>query len=191
MTIENAERMMKDAVATMGKILPDDARGRDAVHVAVFSAVAGVVLAPSQKVKIESHAGDDTVVGPAEGDIIGIVDPFISDYVMPGARFWVYLLPRTITGLTHQWTHTAFNEVRDESAASEQWLRSFCDVADCPGYDKVMGAVEYAADGGEYGFVLGEDATGEIPPEFWDHAEVVLGKVIPAGVRSEWFRCAC
>lgn len=198
---------MKDAVATMGTILPEDAGGRDAVHVAVFSAVAEVIVFPSQIVGLVRQGEPDCVVEPmghAPFTAVGLVDPFLSGAgpIQPGNRFWVYLLPRTITGLAHRWTHPAFEASESTYATpnavaiSERWIRSFVQQADCPGFEEVMAAAARVADG------LGDrldderlhfrdvEAHGEIPPEFWDHAEVVLGRPIK-GTRATYFSCGC
>ena len=54
--------MAKDPVATMGAVLPDDAGGRDAVHVAVFSAISDQELFPSQPVVIIAHGETNATV---------------------------------------------------------------------------------------------------------------------------------
>lgn len=192
---------MKDAVATMGAILPDDAGGRDAVHVAVFSAVAENTVFPGQRVALVGEATQDAIVRGVVGEAIGIVDPFLTDPVFAGSRFWVYLNPRTITGLSHQWTHPAFEETAatyappSDKLASEQWLMRFCGGPDLPGYDKIMEFATARADGdGDEpepdSLYINAEATGEIPPEFWTHVEVVLGRPIK-GRRAEYFRCGC
>jgi len=198
--------MARDAVATMGAILPDDVGGRDAVHVAVVAAEAQTKLVPGQDVGYLQ--GLATTADP-----IGIVDPFLKSAVQPGQRFWLYLYPRTITGLNHYWTHPAFPDARPSEAyappaaklASEQWLRDFCESADCPGYDKVMRLISEGdyIDGDEPGYPAyycgkydneylhfgGSEAHGEIPPEFWTHAENVLGKKLTK--RPTYFSCSC
>lgn len=80
-------------------------------------------------------------------------------------------------------------------AESERWLREFCASADCPGYEQVMGKVADVADGcneswdEDYLHFDGRDAHGEIPAEFWDHAEIVLGRKIER--RPTYFSCSC
>jgi hypothetical protein len=192
---------MRDAVATMGTILSDDVGGRDAVHVAVIAVQAGEKLAPSSDVSLSDGSAYST------GDHVGIVDPFLTTLVMPGQRFWLYLYPRTITGLRHSWTHPAFPDENiapattdkidaAQKAASEQWLRNFVFNSDCPGYHDVMAAAEQVADGNNpawdssYLYFSGEDAHGEIPSEFWDHVSIVLGKEIK-GPKPTHFSCSC
>ena len=102
----------KDAVATMGMILPHDVGGRDAVHVAVIAATAARKLAPGQDVGFIDGERAGTVDQP-----IGIVDPFLKSTVKTGQRFWLYLYPRTITGLSHKWTHPAFPDEATTGAA--------------------------------------------------------------------------
>src|ERR1700685_1457089 len=142
--------MAKDAVATMGDLLPDDAGGRDAVHVAVFSAVSDEKLFPGQDIAIiERGEPDNKVTAKPPSELIAIVDPFLKAAVPPGARFWAYLYPRTITSLSHRWGHPGFADAVVGSAytppsakvSSEQWLRNFCATNDCPSYEEVMGAV--------------------------------------------------
>lgn len=103
----------KDAVSTMGTILPEDVGGRDAVHVAVVAATALKKLAPAADVGIdaEGNAHDS-------GKLIGIVDPFLKSLVMPGQRFWLYLYPRTITGLSHRCSKCGRLRVSDELDAA-------------------------------------------------------------------------
>lgn len=194
--------MTKDAIATMGSILPDEAGGKDAVHVAVFSAVADETVHPGQAVALVQDGEPDSAVSAKEKHKIGIVDPFLSHPVQYGERFWVYLYPRTITGLSHQWTHPAFDDADTVYAtpsnklASEQWLRDFCQKADCPGYEAVLGKAAQIADGhndafdDEYMQFTGVDAHGEIPDEFWDHVEIVLGRPVQ-GERARYFTCSC
>lgn len=197
---------MKDAVATMGDILTDDVSGRDAVHVAVVSVTAAVHLAPGQDVGFIDS--EQQLVGPCTTvDAIGIVDPFIKQTVMSGDRFWLFLYPRTITGLTHSWTHPAFTDespvkknakVTEAANAkysppskvleSEQWLKNYCSQYDVPDYYDLLALVEKNTDS-EYITVYGSDAHGEIPDELWTHVENVLGKSIRH--RPKYFSCSC
>ncbi len=189
--------MTKDAVATMGTILADDVGGRDAVHVAVISVAAYSRLTPGQHVGFKEAPAENAPVGIVD-DPIGIVDPFLEELVNPGQRFWLYLYPRTITSLRHNWTHPKFPDATTGQAyappsaklTSEQWLRTFIEHADCPGYEETIGAATRAADNGEeYVHFSGQDAHGEIPPEFWDHLSVVTGRKFDN--KPEYFSCSC
>ena len=203
----------KDAIATMGAILPDDVSGRDAVHVAVISAVAGEELLAATDVGIASTTQDgegEPVARTDAAKLIGIVDPFLCGTVRAGQRFWLFVYPRTITGLKHVWTHPdvasqlsaapvkpTADDVAAKKAASEKWLRDFCEKSDCPGFISVMGIAEYIADGGsgdswdgEYMHFDGLDAHGPIPPEFWDHVEIWLGRKVQ-GKKATGFSCSC
>lgn len=203
---------MKDAVETMGALLPDDAAGRDAVYVAVFSARAPVRLFPGQDVGLvdsESVEHGDMVVSPLAPPI-GIVDPFLKTQALPGDRFWVYLYPRTITSLAHRWGHPAFVEgVAQATAkassispgfhyatpamalASERWLRDWCaDGFDRPSYQQLMDAVKQMDGEDEYLTIYGADAKGDIPGEIWGHVENILGHRIK-GQKPTYFSCSC
>lgn len=156
--------MARDAVATMGTILEPDVGGRDAVHVAVISAKAGQKLMPGQHVGV---AGNDTdvIVNSGLSQSVGIVDPYLEAMVQPGQRFWLYLYPRSITSLRHNWTHPSFPDVASaipqapadavyarpaEKLTSERWLRDFCDGHDCPRYDTLIPLIEKALNNDGY-----------------------------------------
>lgn len=193
--------MATDAMATLGTAPLDDTARRDAIHLAVMPALAGESLGPGDHITVVDglawRADEDDKVDPP----LGIVDPFVRRVVKKGERFWVVLYPRTIQSLRHVWTHPAFPDepainpgiaqaVADISkrADSERWLREFCDRSDCPSYEYVMKAIE---DGNAYEHSLhvGREASGEIPPEFWDHVEVILGRSVPH--RPAYFSCSC
>jgi hypothetical protein len=190
---------MKDATATMGAVLPDDVSGRDAVHVAVVSCVADEKLAAGQDVGFLTGVapnGERIAGSKHANELIGIVDPFLKSPVWPNQRFWLFLYPRTITSLRHQWTHPAFPEDATNTAyappsqklESEQWLRDFVNRSDCPDYETTLAlAVNNHED--DYLLVSGSDAHGEIPGEFWRHVEIVTGRKIEK--RPTYFSCSC
>lgn len=192
---------MKDAVATMGAILPDDAGGRDAVHVAVVAVVAGAKLMPGMDVGLLGPIGSEWHAADVGERNIGIVDPFIKGVIWPGQRFWLYLYPRTITALSHRWSHPAFPDAASGEVyappsaklAAEEWLKDFCARSDCPPYEETITlARKYVESGDSEDYLLarGSDAHGNIPPEFWTHVETVLGRKIE-GSRPAYFSCSC
>lgn len=193
----------------LGKIITTE-QHRDAVHIAVAPVIAGSEgLFPGRHIGILE--GD--IVGIIE-NAIGIVDPFLPYSPQKGQRFWMYLYPGSITSLRHEWTHPALplptlsqvvaSECRyaGDKAASEQWLRDFVYRTDCPSYEAILAGLIGASSptnsddysvhlDGDYIHVYGTDAHGEIPPEFWDHIEIVTGRKFPPKERATYFSCSC
>jgi hypothetical protein len=182
-----------DALETLGTAPIPDNSGRDAIHLAVEPVVAATMLLPGQKVGILP----DGRAGSSAAKLVGIVDPFVPGPVEAGARFWLVLLPRTISALRHVWSHPDFPEdaAPPPSSApsveeSRRWIDNFArsiplDVAVLMG-----GASEYLSDG-EY-LVFGGLLEGEtVPDEFWDHYERVTGETVPDEDRGSFFSCSC
>jgi hypothetical protein len=184
-----------DALATLGTIIGEGEK-RDAIHLAVEPTVAAEKLYPGQDVGV-----DGTRANP-----VGIVDPFLKSPVMPGDRFWLVVYPRQINSLRHVWTHPAFpDEIHLPSrhftkTESEKWLRNFAGMGDVPNFDIMIEAASggiasedgddvTAAIEGDALVFYGTTASGEIPPEFWDHLEVYTGKRITK--RPTYFSCSC
>jgi hypothetical protein len=193
-----------DALATLGTIITGS-EGRDAIHLAVIPAKCGYgKLKPGQPVQLDA-AGSTAYEAYAGSEGIGIVDPFLSKPVECDQWFWLVIRPRVITSLRHVWTHPAIMDETGTSTKaaptkeeSEAWLRKFCQIADCPGYDTVIDAIKGKASSdpefsstldAEYLHFNGTDAHGDIPDEFWLHVENVTGlKNLP---RAKYFSCSC
>lgn len=189
----------------MGKIL-DREMPRDAVHIAVVPVIAAESMHPATHCGLlgDGRAGTRT-------KLIGIVDPYLSQAVAVGERFFLFLYPGSITSLKHQWTHPDLDPIYDggeytqardkaraikQKAMSEQWMREFVRTHDCPDYEEVIGKAAAAIRGGndawdaEYLHFNGTDAHGKIPEEFWDHVENIVGEKAK-GTKPKYFSCSC
>lgn len=190
--------MSTDALATLGTTIGAAAK-RDAIHLAIDPVFAGEQLAPGTRVIVHNRVARKAIPGFE----IGIVDPFLTRDVVPGERFWLVILPRTIQSLRHVWSHPCLpdepsaepsgenGEIEHMRKQSENWLRGFCERSACPDYEYVISEIaeSCAYFKPEGSLSLGRDAQGEIPPEFWDHVEIVLGRSIPN--RPTYFSCSC
>lgn len=167
-------------------------QGRDAVHVAIVPMKAAEMLRPGQRVGLigESEAG------PSES-CIGIVDPYLTDVVPKGERFWLCLLPETVTGMRHHWEHPAFsdseagqsNELRQYA---ESWLRDQCGELGCT-FEELTDTTGDLLSGEYVRTSMNESARDhwyEIQDEFWKQIETYLGKQIEESNRGG-FTCSC
>lgn len=212
------QKVHTDALETLGT--KPKSGGRDAVHIAVDLAVAGEKLHPGEHVGIVDGKARSKVAKGVK--LVGIVDPFLAEWVEEGEKFWLMVYPRQITSLRHVWEHPDFAPsdglaavqgqlAKLKSAAeSEAWLVNWCDSHDCPSWAKVRELLEagpgakinwddedgdyYGAsyevdsDGTGYLYFGGIDAHADIPDEFWEHAEAVLGKSL---THVGTFSCSC
>lgn len=175
-----------DALDTIGTII-DERAGRDAIHLAVEPAVAGHTLNPGAPVVI----GDDGRAYCARPGI-GIVDPFLEQTVVEGQRFWLVVMPRTVTSLRHVWSHPAFPDeptLAGLRSRSETWLRDFiARDLDLPPYDQVLAEI-MQQEKERYLIIHGVSGGGDLPEEFWHHIEIVLGH--PVVNRASSWSCSC
>jgi hypothetical protein len=178
-----------DALETLGTIIEDG--GKDAIHLAVLPVTAGEALKPGQDISF-----NEGIAYTSKGKMVGIVDPFLKKKVKPGEKFWLIVYPRQITSLRHVWEHPDFpasinTELNPEEkkAETEQWIREFVRDNDSPSYEELIQAYLDGHADTENFYFSGIDAHGEIPNEFWDNMEIVLGKKIKH--RPEYFSCSC
>lgn len=194
---------MKDAVATMGGLLPDDAGGRDAVHVAVISAVAGEKLSPGQDIGFSGQVSQtgEGLASAAAPKLIGIVDPFLKGLVWPDQRFWLYIYPRKITGLNHQWSHPDLPDVGAkvggdlystpaQRLASSRWIGDWAAGYGMTGSAMIEAATNFIK-GGDYLCDGGKFEGERVPYEFWEHYERVTGATVPSAGKDNFFTCSC
>ena len=88
----------------LGKLIePDDNPGRDAIHVAIAPAEASRELKPGDRVGVGA-----TGLAFKSEPHVGIVDPFLTEKIKKGQKFFIVLFPNTITSLRHVWEHPAF-----------------------------------------------------------------------------------
>ena len=122
---------MSDPQTELGELITNPNTRRDAVHIAVAPVFASTPLVPGQCIKLERDTINDWAIACDRQDAIGIVDPFLQNEVNQGERFWMFLLPNTITGLNYVWTHPAFEKskfayfVPDDIEKSKEWLMTF------------------------------------------------------------------
>lgn len=150
---------------------------RDAVHVAVAPVVAGEALEPGQHV---GFTGDNNKVGDSK-EPIGIVDPYLKQGVAPGEQFWLFLYPKTVTNLRHEWEHPAFaNMDAHNKEAAEEWLKAWALDAHID-YDEVLEAADKyikTGDLSDFGFDVADRCYEDIAT-FWKHYKTLTGKSGP------------
>ncbi len=98
---------MKQDTPQLGKLIEDDDRRRDAVHIAVVPVTASENLWPGEHVGFVEPGNIELVA--VVGGTIGIVDPLLTSLVLKGQRFYMWIYPNTVTSLRHVWTHPAFD----------------------------------------------------------------------------------
>lgn len=176
----------------LGKIIePGREAHRDAVHMAVAPIEAGEKLLPGMPVEIVCGKAFSRNMEKA----VGVVDPFLADWIKAGEHFWLFMKPGTITGLRHEWTHPEFSSVPPPPTLTPQqqsrlWIEQFASSIRLD-YDVIMdGAADYLRKG-EY-LCFGGLLEGEyVPDEFWTHYETVIGTSVPEEHRGSFFSCAC
>lgn len=167
---------------------------RDAVHVAIIPCEAGESLGPGTKVFVDRDDGGcakRAFITPA----VGVVDPFLSEVVNRGERFWLMLFPGTITSLRHEWSHPVFpigesDEVVQESKA---WLSELADRSNISYEELIEMAVE-----GEDIYLRAETPCDELRNsdsarvEFWRNVEIVTGRWFSVDhIANAYFTCGC
>ena len=196
--------MKTDTMEMVGNLLGPEA-ARDAIHVAVEPATAAGLLEPGAPVKLVTGPGGEVVAEAAEaGDAIGIVDPFLREMVFKGARFFIFLFPRTITSLRHVWTHPAFEaagEATPEGPTAAparagkietlKWLRDYAKRIDVKFEELVRRAAAYV-DGGD-GMEVATWVAWDTPDLdlFWGHIEALTGKKVRDEAKPWFFVCEC
>lgn len=180
----------------IGKIIDDGTTAqRDAIHVAIAPVVAWERLSPGQRIGFINDNCE--TVGEVDKPI-GIVDPFLTLEVRQGQRFWMFLLPNTITSLRHDWTHPSFRDqalVQPDSGSLEEskaWVAQFASELGKT-YKSLMNAAESYNCCGDYVMDNTEsykDADYNKWPMFWHHYSRITGQKVddPEGTV---FTCSC
>jgi len=174
---------------TIGKlVLEEKGVKKDAVHVALAVVTAGESLEPGQHVGIKPDGKAGTV-----DELIGIVDPFLKQQVSVGERFWLFMYPKTVTNLRHEWNHPAFNKRKKVNKLREakEFLTEFARDCDRSYIDIKRMARQYLS----YGMIsvvtkAPENYLGKMP-EFWMHYSTITNRILSDNVLNmPFFRVA-
>lgn len=198
-----------------GKLVPNDFPDeRDAIHIATAAVFAETDLEPGDHVGLTTERPD--VMGLSEIAPLGIVDPFLTETVKKGERFWVFLYPGTIRSLRHAWSHPAFDkkqqlieDLKDSihKRRMRQFAASLPKVGEeeeyenghwvitregtQPTYEEVLERAKDYVQNGEYWCDGGTFEGQGLYPEFWTDFEVITGIECPKSDQYSFFSCSC
>lgn len=167
--------------------LVDGTPPRDAIHVAITPAIVDTNLKPGTRVGVINMTAGIPLVGMIQSNQIGIIDPFLPDYVPRGERCWVLLFPNTIIGMHHEWQHPLLvnDQIRE---SSKKWIENFC-AEELLDYQQLLDATENYLENGR-NWNVGHSGY-EFKDEYWLHYMIVTGKFVPENERYSFFYCSC
>ena len=185
-----------DPIKTIGKLLNGEEQ-RDAIHIAILPVIVDDHLSAGDTVKFVYGSTDKVRYAPEENSI-GVIDPFLEDYIPIGSRVWLFLKPNSITGIRHEWTHPAVDNPIICDNVSERWLREFADKWNFD-YDQMIATASSLpeAEWGNYITARGKDLhdreeLGEDHDLFWAHLELLVGKQFNTVHREKvGWTCSC
>lgn len=178
---------------------PKKGAPRDATHVAIVPVISAEDwLSPGAHVGIMKVEGKPITAAKSFSPHIGIVDPFLKKHysgLKKGQPFYLCLYPGTVTGLAHVYTHPELDgpSVEGSKAWIELWASKqkvdFIDLMEhaeawVQANQEKMNYDGYWSEGGRF---EGQD----LPKEFWDHYEKVMGVKVPAHAKENFFSCSC
>jgi hypothetical protein len=164
---------------------PAENSERDAIHVAIYPAIAGQDLAPGDHVSLT-----DGQAYKRKTDRVGIVDPFLKSKVEKGAKFWLLIYQKSVTGMRHHWQHPLFQDVpekkKQEDSESVSWLKNYAESVDVT-YNELIASANDWVDYGNHLVQGGKFESVWLPDEFWVHYRNVTGKI----GSGSFFSCSC
>lgn len=168
---------------------PTGDASRDAIHVAIFPAIANEKLSPGQHVGLVRH-GDTESVGRSRYRI-GIIDPFLKKDVSKGERCWVCLYPQTVTGMRHHWQHPDFPEETPVLGDSEAVIRRCADQCGIS-FDRMLDVATDYAESGSWEHMGENEGYKDVEDwkEFWLHFEKYSGLSVDDH-EAVPFSCSC
>lgn len=171
---------------------------KDAIHIAIYPAVADKTLHPGTPVTLRDDDPSIAVQCPA-GVSIGIVDPYLRAPLRPGDRFYIFINPGTITGLRHDWTHPMLKpefEVDRRLEEAKQWMRDFADDVGMS-YKEIINAGDMWVKANErttqYSSSAAQDTLNndkEKTQKFWECYKIITGRE-PKDTEVQPFSCSC
>lgn len=177
---------------------------RDAIHIAIAPVEAYDAITPGGQIKLKE--GSTTLAvrcshGVEGNGVLGIADPFLTTTIKKGQKFWMFLLPQTITGMRHQWMHPAFPfEVEEDKKSnpvesmqkkkSIKWMEGLADLLQVSVNDLVNAGDLYLQNGEHW--CEGDKFDGvDLPDEYWKHYEIIRDVVVPDEQKQSFFSCSC
>lgn len=186
-----------DALETLGMKIGHQEK-RDAIHLAVEPVTAGEELKAGQHIGLRNGKAYLEHNLAQDARCLGIVDPFLTEPLKPGERFWFIVYPRQITSLRHVWSHPAFPMVADLDrhdpvvmSQAKQWVEAYAPtIHEELNYETLMAGArdylkygDYLMDGGKYEGCSVND-------EFWERFEIIEGPVSNEK-KGSFFSCSC
>lgn len=193
----------------LGKLI-DSPQQRDAIHIAVAPVIATEQMCCGQMISLVDPLDAEHVKLDLDTPI-GIVDPFLRALVAPGQRFWMFLLPNTITSLRHDWTHPAFGQAlapedlqkyKEVGEAlmgvpeAKRWMQEFANRVGLD-YDTVVQAGRDSVSTGmgytQIDSQAARDEFYECQDQYWHAFEMITGIKTTDKIREDgWvFSCSC
>lgn len=194
--------MSFDVLKTIGSKLKDewDAQ-RDAIHIAIMPVIAGEsYLRRGQSVRFAFGTNNTVVKTNEDGaNCVGIIDPFLDSYsINKGDKIWMFLNPRTVTGMRHQWQCPAVDKIPEFANESERWIREFAHKWNF-NYDELIANAIATNEENDWRYItamgMGLHSAEELEGDhdlFWEHLATLTGKTFDKNHRDGMtWSCSC
>ncbi len=186
--------MKDDTQKSIGTLLGSDVTHRDAIHIAVVPVIAADGLMGGDHVDL-AYGTTNQVKRAADGEGIGVIDPFLKTYLRKGDRCWLFLHPNTVTGMRHEWVHPVFDApLPMPKSEAEAWLRKFADRWNFD-YDEMI-ATAQEKEGGVVANGIDLHSASELDAGdeamFWQNIEAITQQKFDDEHRNNFtWSCSC